>query len=116
MNGFSQGIAMRVALFTENFLPKVDGIVTVLCLLLDHLATRGIQTVIVTSDRGIEHYHATRVIGVPASTVDSALRVRYKFNSWQPDRFASSLTSFDSSPKRSGIPISATIEIALETQ
>ncbi len=29
---------MRVALFTETFLPKVDGIVTVTCLLLDHLA------------------------------------------------------------------------------
>ena len=36
---------MRVALFTETFLPKIDGIVTVTCLLLDHLTKRGIETV-----------------------------------------------------------------------
>jgi len=34
--------------FTETLLPKIDGIVTVTCLLLDHLEQRGIETVIVT--------------------------------------------------------------------
>lgn len=38
---------MRVALFTETFLPKRDGIVTVICLLLDHLQRRGIETILV---------------------------------------------------------------------
>jgi glycosyltransferase involved in cell wall biosynthesis len=56
---------MRVALFTETFLPKIDGIVTVTCLLLDHLAKRGIESVIVAHGRGIDHYNQTRVIGVP---------------------------------------------------
>lgn len=37
---------MRVMLFTETFLPKRDGIVTVICLLLDHLTKRGIHTAI----------------------------------------------------------------------
>ncbi|MEZ4641419.1 MAG: hypothetical protein R3E31_01540 [Chloroflexota bacterium] len=32
---------MRIALFTETFLPKVDGIVNTLCHLLEHLAVRG---------------------------------------------------------------------------
>ena len=32
---------MRIALFTETFLPKVDGIVNTLCQLLEHLAGRG---------------------------------------------------------------------------
>ena len=31
---------LRIALFTETFLPKVDGIVNTLCHLLDHLAGR----------------------------------------------------------------------------
>lgn len=55
---------MRVAVFTETFLPKVDGIVTVICLLLDHLAERGIETVIVAPKMGCEQYNETRVIGV----------------------------------------------------
>lgn len=55
---------MRVALFTETFLPKIDGIVTVVCLLLDHLAKRGIESVIVAPKLGCEQYNQTRVIGV----------------------------------------------------
>lgn len=56
---------MRVALFTETFLPKVDGIVTVMCLLLDHLTERGIETVVVAPKMGCEQYKQTPVIGVP---------------------------------------------------
>jgi len=59
---------MRVALFTETFLPKIDGIVTVICLLLDHLETRGIETVIVAPKMGVDRYQGTRVIGVPGVT------------------------------------------------
>jgi glycosyltransferase involved in cell wall biosynthesis len=62
---------MRVALFTETFLPKRDGIVTVICLLLDHLEKRGIETVLVAptvdSHLGemITHYGNTEIIRVP---------------------------------------------------
>lgn len=56
---------MRVALFTETFLPKIDGIVTVTCLLLDHLNRRGIETVIVAPKMGVDRYNQTRIIGVP---------------------------------------------------
>ncbi|HYO87000.1 MAG TPA: glycosyltransferase family 1 protein [Candidatus Limnocylindrales bacterium] len=56
---------MRVALFTETFLPKIDGIVTVTCLLLDHLTKRGIETVIVAPKMGCARYNETPVIGVP---------------------------------------------------
>ena len=60
---------MRVALFTETFLPKVDGIVTVTCLLLDHLAERGIESVIVAPKLGdVEQYANTRVISVSGVT------------------------------------------------
>ncbi len=60
---------MRVAFFTETFLPKIDGIVTVTCLLLDHLEKRGIETVIVAPKMGCEQYRSTRVIGVPGITM-----------------------------------------------
>ncbi|MCA9908702.1 MAG: glycosyltransferase, partial [Anaerolineae bacterium] len=56
---------MRIAVFTETFLPKTDGIVTVVCLLLDHLHKRGIETVVVAPKMGIDRYNATPVIGVP---------------------------------------------------
>ena len=56
---------MRVAFFTETFLPKIDGIVTVICLLLDHLEKRGIETVIVAPKMGVARYRSTPIIGVP---------------------------------------------------
>jgi glycosyltransferase involved in cell wall biosynthesis len=59
---------MRIALFTETFLPKTDGIVTITCLLLDHLTKRGIETVVVAPKMGIDRYRETRVIGVPGVT------------------------------------------------
>ena len=60
---------MRVALFTETFLPKLDGIVTVICLLLDHLEKRGIEAVVVAPQMGVERYNSARVIGVPGVTL-----------------------------------------------
>ncbi|HEX2908130.1 MAG TPA: glycosyltransferase family 1 protein [Phototrophicaceae bacterium] len=60
---------MRVAFFTETFLPKIDGIVTVLCLLLDHLTARGIETVVVAPKMGVQNYKQTPIIGVPGITM-----------------------------------------------
>lgn len=56
---------MRVAIFTETFLPKIDGIVTVVCLLLDHLAARGIEAVVIAPRMGVDRYNDTPVITVP---------------------------------------------------
>ena len=66
---------MRVAIFTETFLPKIDGIVTVVCLLLDHFAERGIESVIVAPSiskklgEPVDQYADTRVIRVPGVTL-----------------------------------------------
>lgn len=59
---------MRVALFTETFLPKVDGIVTVLVLLMDHLVKRGVEFVVVAPKIGndVTEYRGNKVINVPA--------------------------------------------------
>lgn len=62
---------MRVAVFTETFLPKLDGIVSVVCLLLDHLTERGIETIVVAPrlGEGTDHYKQTRVITVNGVTL-----------------------------------------------
>lgn len=43
---------MRVAIISETFLPKVDGIVKVACLLLDHLSQRGIEALVIAPRYG----------------------------------------------------------------
>ena len=43
---------MRVAIITETFLPKVDGIVKVACLLLDHLSKRGVEAMVIAPRYG----------------------------------------------------------------
>ncbi len=56
---------MRVALFTETFLPKIDGIVKVVCLTLEHYQRRGVEAVVIAHERGVREYAGARVIGVP---------------------------------------------------
>jgi glycosyltransferase involved in cell wall biosynthesis len=59
---------MRVALYTETFLPKIDGIVKVACLTLEHFQRRGIEAIIVAPEQGIREYAGAQVIGVPCVT------------------------------------------------
>lgn len=56
---------MKVAIFTDTFLPKIDGIVTVICLLLDHLYERGIDFIVVAPNLGASEYRGKPVISVP---------------------------------------------------
>lgn len=80
---------MRIALFTETFLPKVDGIVNTLLKLLEHLAARGHETLLFAPDGGPARYAQTPVVGLPAvsfpiypelrlvpPTVDTSARLR----------------------------------------
>ncbi|GAA6618447.1 glycosyltransferase family 4 protein [Scytonema sp. NUACC26] len=55
---------MRIALFTETFLPKVDGIVTRLRHTVDHLQRNGNQVLVIAPDGGITEYKGARVYGV----------------------------------------------------
>ncbi len=87
---------MRVALFTETFLPKVDGIVTVLILLMDHLIQRGVEFVVVAPKIGedVNDYRGKKVIGVPGVTLPfypelkfgpPTLRTYREVKDFQPD-------------------------------
>ncbi len=59
---------MRIAIFTETFLPKVDGIVTTICHLLDHLALRGHASILFAPQGGPKQCAQTPVIGLPGFT------------------------------------------------
>ncbi|AFY46091.1 glycosyltransferase [Nostoc sp. PCC 7524] len=55
---------MRIALFTETFLPKVDGIVTRLRHTVDHLQRQGNQVLVIAPDGGITEHKGAKVYGV----------------------------------------------------
>lgn len=55
---------MRIALFTETFLPKVDGIVTRLSHTVDHLQRDGNQVLVVCPDGGMTEYKGAKIYGV----------------------------------------------------
>ena len=56
---------MRIALFTETFLPKIDGIVTRLRHTIDNLKILGDEIIIVTPEAGLKEYQGFQVYGVP---------------------------------------------------
>lgn len=57
---------MRVVIFTDTFRPKIDGIVTVICLLLEHLQRRGVTVMLVCPDLGdIHEYAGAQIVRVP---------------------------------------------------
>ena len=55
---------MRIALFTETFLPKVDGIVTRLRHTVDHLQRLGDQVLVVAPDGGLKEHKGAKIYGV----------------------------------------------------
>lgn len=55
---------MRIALFTETFLPKVDGIVTRLSHTVDHLQRLGHQVLVFSPDGGLTEYKGAKIFGV----------------------------------------------------
>ncbi|MEB3307967.1 MAG: glycosyltransferase family 1 protein [Cyanobacteriota bacterium] len=57
---------MKIALFTETFLPKVDGIVTRLTKTVTHLVDSGDQVLIFCPEGAPDAYMGARVVGVPA--------------------------------------------------
>lgn len=55
---------LRLALFTETFLPKVDGVVTTLCHLLDFIAARGHRAIVFAPEGSPPEYAGTPVISL----------------------------------------------------
>jgi glycosyltransferase involved in cell wall biosynthesis len=57
---------VKIAFFTETFLPKVDGIVTRLTKTVQHLAAAGDEVLIFCPEGAPDTYMGARVVGVPA--------------------------------------------------
>jgi glycosyltransferase involved in cell wall biosynthesis len=85
---------MRIAIFTETFLPKVDGIVNTLCHLLEHLALRGHSAIVFAPEGGPDEYAGSAVIGFPAIPfpiypelrfVSPTIDVKEELNAFRPD-------------------------------
>lgn len=68
---------MRVAFFTETFLPKIDGIVTRLARTLEQLAVLGHEALVFAPHEPPETYAGHRVVAVPALS----------FKPWYPELF-----------------------------
>jgi glycosyltransferase involved in cell wall biosynthesis len=56
--------AMRIALFTETFLPKVDGIVTRLKHTVEQLQALGDQVLVFSPEGGLTEYQGAKIHGV----------------------------------------------------
>lgn len=54
---------MRIALFTETFLPKVDGIVSILCLMLRRFQEEGHEVIVFAPKGAPSEYAGAQVIG-----------------------------------------------------
>lgn len=58
---------MRIAFFSETFLPKVDGIVTRLRNTISQLRRAGDDVLIFAPDGGIDDFEGAQVVGMPAA-------------------------------------------------
>ncbi len=85
---------MRIAIVTETFLPKMDGIVRMLTELLDHLGRRGHEAIVCTPGEGhdrygsfaVERYGGLRWQLYPGLTVAGpAPGLLPTLRRWQPD-------------------------------
>jgi glycosyltransferase involved in cell wall biosynthesis len=57
---------MKISLFTETFLPKVDGIVTRLKHTVEHLSRQGHQVQVFCPDGGLTEYQGAQIEGISA--------------------------------------------------
>lgn len=85
---------MRIALFSETFLPNFDGVVHTLCHLLEHLAEHGHESILFAPEGGPDTYANTRIFslsGVPfpaypdLKLVPPIADVRAQLHPFRPD-------------------------------
>ena len=55
---------MKIAIFTETFLPKIDGVVTILCQVLERLHEKGHQVLLFGPPGGPKEYAGAEIVGV----------------------------------------------------
>jgi glycosyltransferase involved in cell wall biosynthesis len=70
---------MRIALFTETFIPKVDGIVTTLCQTVKQLEGLGHEVLIFAPEGGFDHFGQSRIIGIKSHAFPLYPELRLSF-------------------------------------
>jgi glycosyltransferase involved in cell wall biosynthesis len=75
-------MSMRVAIITENFLPKLDGVTRTLAMLLEHLRTDGHQALLLGPESGMNEYAGAEVVGTVG--VPLAFYPELRFNFFRP--------------------------------
>lgn len=73
---------MRVAIITENFLPKLDGVTRTLARLLEHLQVNNHQALLLGPDSGMDHYAGAEVVGTAG--IPLFFYPELKFNFFRP--------------------------------
>ncbi len=85
---------MKIAIFTETFLPKLDGVVTILCQVLERLQAKGHQVLLFGPPGGPKEYAGAEIVGVggPRFPLYPELRINIprrfvweKIKAFQPD-------------------------------
>jgi glycosyltransferase involved in cell wall biosynthesis len=56
---------MRIALFSETFLPKIDGVVTRITHTAEQLVHLGHQVLLVVPNSGLDEYHGAAILNLP---------------------------------------------------
>lgn len=73
---------MRIAIITENFLPKLDGVTRTLARLLEHLQSNGHQALLLGPESGMAEYAGAEVIGTAG--LPFPFYPELKFNFFRP--------------------------------
>src|SRR5258707_1114718 len=73
---------MRIAIITENFLPKLDGVTRTLARLLEYLQSHGHKVLLLGPESGMEEYAGAEIIGTAG--VPFPFYPELKFNFFRP--------------------------------
>lgn len=82
---------MRIAIITENFLPKVDGVTRTLARLLEHLQQTSHQVLLLGPETQLQKYAGARLVGTIG--IPFVLYPELKLNLWRP-QFTQELLEF----------------------
>ncbi|KAF1804826.1 glycosyltransferase [Mucor lusitanicus] len=83
---------MRIAIVTENFLPKVDGVTRTLTRLLEHLQATGHKVILFGPESGMDVYAGAKLYGTAG--IPFLPYPELKLNLWRP-AFTKALRAFD---------------------
>jgi glycosyltransferase involved in cell wall biosynthesis len=85
---------MRIAIITENFLPKLDGVTRTLARLLEHLQNNQHQALLLGPESGMEQYAGAEILGTAGLSLPFYPELKFNFfrplflrrlNEFQPD-------------------------------